>query len=140
MRLPFESAPLCPVAVPEIFCSLFASQNFDRCHSLLLASSATVTRTPKLTLFVLRTPMQRSQTAPLRYLSVHISHKQRYYYTINIFFCNRVTKLFSQPLLNCHLSLTNVHSLFLNLYKAYCKFFELVVQCLYICVDSHTKS
>ena len=30
----FESAPLCPVAVPEILCSLFASQNFDRCHSL----------------------------------------------------------------------------------------------------------
>ena len=38
---PFESAPLCPVAVPEIFCSLFASQNFDRCHSFLLPSSAT---------------------------------------------------------------------------------------------------
>ena len=37
----FESAPLCPVAVPEIFCSLFASQNFDRCHSFLLPSSAT---------------------------------------------------------------------------------------------------
>jgi len=30
-----------PVAVPEIFCSLFASQNFDRCHSLLLPLSAT---------------------------------------------------------------------------------------------------
>ena len=28
------AAPLCPVAVPKILCSLFASQNFDRCHSL----------------------------------------------------------------------------------------------------------
>jgi len=27
--------------VPEIFRSLFASQNFDRCHSFLLPSSAT---------------------------------------------------------------------------------------------------
>ena len=27
-------APNSPVAVPEILCSLFASQNFDRCHSL----------------------------------------------------------------------------------------------------------
>ena len=31
------SAPLCPVAVPEIL----RSQDFDRCHSFLLASSAT---------------------------------------------------------------------------------------------------
>ena len=36
-----RGAPLCPARVPEIFCSLFASQNFDRCHSLCLASSAT---------------------------------------------------------------------------------------------------
>ena len=34
-------ASLCPVAVPEICCSLFASPNFDRCHSFLLAFSAT---------------------------------------------------------------------------------------------------
>ena len=40
-RLPFESAPLCPARVPEIFRSLFASQNFDRGHSFLLPSSAT---------------------------------------------------------------------------------------------------
>jgi hypothetical protein len=37
----FESGPLCPVAVPEILRSLSASQNFDRCHSFLLAFSAT---------------------------------------------------------------------------------------------------
>ena len=37
----YRGAPLCPVAVPEIFRSLFASQNFDRCHSFLLPSSAT---------------------------------------------------------------------------------------------------
>ena len=35
-----RGAPLCPIAVPEIFCSR-CSQNFDRCHSFLLASSAT---------------------------------------------------------------------------------------------------
>ena len=29
-----------PVAVPEILCSLFASQNFDRCHSLDSLDSA----------------------------------------------------------------------------------------------------
>ena len=42
-----RGAPLCPARVPEIFRSLFASQNFDRGHSFLLPSSATVTRTPK---------------------------------------------------------------------------------------------
>jgi len=34
------AAPLCPVAVPEILCSLFASQNFDRGHSLSSLDSA----------------------------------------------------------------------------------------------------
>ena len=36
----FGSASLCPVAVTEIFIRL-GSQNFDRCHSLCFASSAT---------------------------------------------------------------------------------------------------
>ena len=36
-----EIRALPTVAVPEISCSLFASRNFDRCHSFLLPYSAT---------------------------------------------------------------------------------------------------
>ena len=36
-----RGAPLCPVAVPKICLLAFRSSNFDRCHSFLLAYSAT---------------------------------------------------------------------------------------------------